>query len=110
MLIQLDQWAKRTLEAQGFSWAGLRVISGYRSTELQARLNPDAPNSRHRQCPATAADLRLGPHDFDVENNLIWDWLGAKWALMGGRWGGRFRTRDQNHFDLGVGHDFEATA
>ena len=63
------------------------------------------------RCPSLAVDLSVGgvpnlPHDSAFE------WLGARWKMMGGRWGGDFspgkdiygvNRAEQNHFDLGVG-------
>jgi len=109
-LIQaLDRWAAEEIARTGLRWPGLHIISGHRSEEMQANLNPDAPLSLHRRCPALAIDLRLGTLA-GLEPDSIWELLGARWRLMGGRWGGNFspgkdifgvNREEQNHFDLG---------
>jgi len=107
MLQALDEWARRNFDAGfaglGIRWPGLYIISGWRSEQSQAHENPDAPNSLHLRCPSLAVDLRVANISASLTTDAIWDWLGARWALMGGRWGGRFSRRDENHFDLGVG-------
>jgi hypothetical protein len=104
MLVALEAWATREAAGAGFRWPGIQILSGYRSFARQAQVNPAAPNSLHTRCPSMAADLRLGSFT-GVSEGPIWDWLGAKWMLMGGRWGGMFHSgRDENHFDLGVGN------
>lgn len=104
MLVNLERLANDRFTSPPIYWPGLYIISGYRTQETQARLNPNAPNSRHIQCPSMAVDLRLG----NIEGlrdapgmSEVWAILGGMWELMGGRWGGRFSTPDVNHFDLG---------
>lgn len=104
MVKALDRWAEDQFARKGIRWPGLVIISGWRSREFQAHLNPDAPNSLHTRCPSLAVDLRVGHVAASIVGDFVWDWLGARWAMMGGRWGGRFSRRDENHFDLGVGH------
>jgi len=103
MLVRLEAKARAEFDALGIRWPGLRIISGFRSSEHQAQLNPAVTQSYHTRCPSLAADLRLGadPPVGDLSN--IWAIIGGMWELMGGRWGGRFSTPDPNHFDLGVG-------
>ena len=107
MLKSLDEWARREFDKAfatfGVRWPGIFIISGHRSAQGQASINPDAPASLHTRCPSLAADLRVGNVPASISADALWDWLGARWAMMGGRWGGRFSTRDENHFDLGVG-------
>jgi len=103
MLQNLDRWAGEQFAGKGFRWPGIWIISGQRDAESQARINPDAPASLHLRCPSLAADLRVGNVPASLVGDSVWDWLGARWAMMGGRWGGRFSRRDENHFDLGVG-------
>jgi len=114
MLVSLEAWADQQLAGKGFRWPGIRIISGQRSENLQAALNPSAPNSLHLRCPSLAADLQVGGVDLSAFSgpDMMWDWLGARWKQMGGRWGGDFspgkgidgvNRREQNHFDLGVG-------
>jgi len=111
MLVSLAAWAHAEFARRGFRWPGITIISGHRSKVRQAQINPDAPDSLHTRCPSLAVDLSVGgvpnlPHDSAFE------WLGARWKMMGGRWGGDFspgkdiygvNRAEQNHFDLGVG-------
>jgi hypothetical protein len=105
-LVALNAWAVRTAAAEGIRWPGVYIISGYRTRTMQASLNPDSPNSRHTACPSLAADLRVGSVPTGTTGDAILDWLGAKWILMGFRWGGMFTNpvtglADRPHFDLG---------
>jgi len=112
MLVSLEAWADREIARTGLRWPGIKIISGYRSQERQASLNPNAPDSLHTRCPALAADLQVGAIPGNFTQNAIWELLGGRWKLMGGRWGGNFspgkgidgvNRREQNHFDLGFG-------
>ena len=99
MLIALDARAAGVFAAQGLRWPGLWILSGWRSAQLQAYVNPLEPASRHRPCPSLAADLRVG--DFPASTTTdYWRVLGTLWKAMGGRWGGDFPTPDLNHFEL----------
>ena len=100
LLIRLDGMAARDFSAQGFRWPGLWIISGYRSPQLQARVNPSVTKSLHTLCPSLAADLRVGDLPASITTDEIWRFLGERWELLGGRWGGRFTPPDVNHFDL----------
>jgi uncharacterized protein YcbK (DUF882 family) len=102
MLVRLNGMAEERFASTGIRWPGLSIISGYRSRADQARINPDAPDSLHTRCPSLAVDLRVGAVR-GVEAPEVWQVLGSMWELLGGRWGGRFRDQDLNHFDLGVG-------
>ena len=110
MLVALDTRAAQIFSAQGLRWPGLWIISGYRSPTLQAQVNPRQPASRHRECPALAADLRVG--DFPASTTPeYWRLLGTLWKAQGGRWGGDFPTPDLNHFEvLTVSGGFVASA
>ena len=88
MLQTLDGWANAESARKGIRWPGLFIISGHRTQKMQAYENPDAPNSLHLRCPALAVDLRVGGTAASVTSDPIWNWLGARWRLMGGRWGG----------------------
>jgi len=106
LLQELDRWAAGRFAELGLRWFGISIISGYRSKARQARENPDAPDSLHTTCPALAVDLRMG-NLRGVEADTVWEWLGAQWQVLGGRWGGGFtgglpgvNRREQNHFDL----------
>jgi len=100
MLVDLDEWARRTFSASGIRWPGIFIISGYRSPGLQALINPFAPRSLHTRCPSLAADLRLGDIPASLTTPEQWAVLGVRWRQMGGRWGGDFRVPDYNHFDI----------
>lgn len=111
MVQALDRWALEQIARTGLRWPGIRLVSGHRTKERQAEVNPDAKASLHTRCPSLAVDLRVGAIA-GVESNAVWELLGGRWKLMGGRWGGDFspgkdvtgvNRREQNHFDLGVG-------
>jgi len=99
-IIELDARAADEFSAAGLRWPGLFIISGHRSPELQDKVNPSAPNSRHVLCPALAADLRVGDQPASITDPSIWGFLGRIWQRMGHRWGGVFRPPDFNHFDI----------
>ena len=103
----LDAWAAAEVDKADPSgrlrWPGLTIISGARARPVLPALNPDAPAavaSRHLFCPALAADLRVGVTPASVTPPTIWRWLGTRWEISGGRWGGSFKTPDLNHFDI----------
>ena len=106
MLVLMDRVAGQRFAAAGFRWPGLWIISGYRSPQDQARVNPALPTSFHVRCPSLAADLRVGQVAATITPEEVWRFLGDQWKLMGGRWGGDFKDRlgqpapDDNHFDL----------
>jgi len=102
-LVSLNRWASDRFASAGIRWAGLWVVSGFRTRAHQAQLNPDAPDSLHTRCPSLAVDLRMGASPPLGDLTPIWQLLGARWKLLGGRWGGDFSQADNNHFDLGVG-------
>jgi hypothetical protein len=113
MLVQLVSWSedlfKRTPDVFGIGmrWPPIYIISGSRSADVN-RASGGARDSRHLDCPATAADLRLGAAP-GMGTEPMWALLGGKWKLMGGRWGGDFNwsgsprpnPKEWNHFDLG---------
>jgi len=96
MLVRLEGQASREF---GRWWPGLYIISGYRDPSHNRDVG-GAPNSFHTSCPSLAADLRVGTVA-GLDSNEVWAILGGMWRLMGGRWGGTFRTPDPNHFDIG---------
>jgi len=96
MLVRLEHQAAREM---GRYWPGLFIISGYRSPRHNADVG-GAPNSFHTACPSLAADLRVG-RVAGLGSDEVWAILGGMWRLMGGKWGGTFRTPDPNHFDIG---------
>jgi len=107
-LVALDEWAARKIRAPGIRWPGLFIISGFRTPE-QNRAAGGAPNSEHLECPAMAADLRVGTVE-GIESSELWAILGNRWKLTGGRWGGDFgwegspfpNPREWNHFAWGL--------
>jgi len=100
MLVRLEGMADSRFTTSWFTWPGTWIISGYRSPEHQAEINPDVTSSCHTVCPSLAADLRVGSLE-GIESDEVWAILGGMWRLMGGRWGGTFTDYDPNHFDLG---------
>lgn len=107
-LLDLDARASFTPALAGVrGWGGLYIISGFRPASLQTRINPLAPDSRHTECPALAADLRVGGVPASLTPEETWEILGRIWKGMGtsNRWGGDFRSGEPgfglNHFDQG---------
>lgn len=96
MLVRLEDRASSEF---GRFWPGIYIISGQRSPAHNAEVG-GAPNSFHLHCPSLAADLRVGSVA-GLGSDEVWAILGGIWRLMGGRWGGTFRTPDPNHFDIG---------
>ena len=100
-LVALDRDLADEFAAAGIRWPGLWILSGGRSSTHQMQLNPTAPESLHTRCPSLAADLRVGGVPASLTEDLVWNAVGTRWELLGGRWGGRFDPPDLNHFDLG---------
>lgn len=108
-LVSLNRWMAGEFAKAGLRGPVLWIISGYRSPQRQAIVNPAAPNSLHTRCPSMAADLRLGESDPRLATGELWAILGGRWRITtGGRWGGDFdvppgqiNTDEMNHFDLG---------
>jgi len=100
-LVQLSEWWDQQFRLVPIMRKppSLFVVGGYR-TEKRNREVGGAPDSRHKDCPSTAADLRIGQVQ-GLSSDELWAILGGRWRLMGGRWGGTFSTPDPNHFDLG---------
>ena len=101
MLVRTEAWVERIFSAEGLRWPGLYIISGYRTAQQQAEINPDNPQSLHVRCPSLAVDLRVGDVPASVTPLDIWQIVGNAWRAQGGRWGGDFPKPDVNHFDLG---------
>ena len=97
MLSSMDDWASDEFEIRRIPYPGLWILSGHRSEAENERVG-GVPDSRHLNCPSTAADLRFGSVA-GISAQAIWMWFGARWKWLGGRWGGDFG--DDNHFDLG---------
>jgi len=100
MLWSLEQSAHTDFDNAGpigIPYPGLFILSGFRTEEENDRVG-GAENSRHLICPSQAVDLRFGSVA-GASAPAIWAYFGAKWKLLGGRWGGDFG--DENHFDLG---------
>jgi len=100
MLVALEAQATSIFSAEGIRWPGIFIISGFRSAEKQAGVNPFAPRSGHTYCPAVAADLRVGNLPASTTPIEFWRFLGSLWKAQGGRWGGDFTEPDVNHFDI----------
>jgi hypothetical protein len=77
----------------------LIVISGRRNANVNAELG-GAETSLHLR--GLAFDVQVIGYTRDELHPYFWQWLGAWWESLGGRWGGRFRPADVNHFDTGV--------
>lgn len=102
MLVRLEDTAHRAFSNLNLPWPGIRIISGHRTPDANKAAR-GVPQSLHLLCPSLAADLRFGNTGIDLSEEQFWQWLGAHWLTMGGRWGGNFSKPDVNHFDLGVG-------
>ena len=111
-LVALEQEARCALAPCGLRWPGLWIISGWRSSPVEAELGRDSPTARRSLHMATrdgqpaslAVDLRVGGLPASTTPIEIWTWLGSIWHRVapGGRWGGEFSAPDVNHFDLGI--------
>lgn len=77
----------------------LVVISGLRSPERNRDVGGAA---RSQHLFGRAIDVAVLGYRRDQVPAWWWDALGQYGERLGLRWGGRFRTRDVNHFDLGV--------
>lgn len=55
-------------------------------------------NSKH--CKRLAIDLNLFIDDVYQTDSDAYKELGEHWEWLGGTWGGRFKKRDGNHFEL----------
>lgn len=77
----------------------LEVISGLRS----ARRNRDVGGeSRSQHLYGRAIDVGVQGYLVNQVPGWWWGELGAYAEHLGLRWGGRFKSRDVNHFDLGL--------
>ena len=92
--------------AQGIRWPGLTIISGYRSSQKQAQVNPAVTKSWHSRCPALAVDLRVGDAPASTTPVELWATIAHQFKKRGARWGGDFKhagsgpnKREANHFD-----------
>jgi len=100
-LIRLDRLARERFASSGLHWPGLWIVSGNRSKEAQADLNPAVQDSLHVECPALAADVRVGSTAGQSSESLL-GFAGGLWQAMGFRWGGTFRDfPNPAHFDVG---------
>ena len=100
-LVLLEGRAEERFASRSLSWPGLWIISGHRTQESQAGLNPTVKDSFHVRCPALAADLRVGPIPGFSRDALL-DFAGGLWMAMGFRWGGTFSDfPNRAHFDIG---------
>lgn len=100
-LVRLEGRAEERFATTPFRWPGLWIISGFRTGEDQARLNPAVRDSLHTRCPALAVDLRVGTIP-GVGRDALLEFAGSLWMDMGFRWGGLFRDfPNPAHFDIG---------
>jgi peptidoglycan L-alanyl-D-glutamate endopeptidase CwlK len=81
----------------------LVVISGRRSALEQSALirqgRTTATRSRH--LTGQAVDLQWQGFRVAQVPQAWWQWFGLVAEAVGLRWGGRFRSPDLNHFDVG---------
>ena len=77
------------------------VTSGLRTWEEQQDLIrrglTRARSSNHLN--GQAFDLGVSGYSWQDIDPGVWRWLGELWESIGGRWGGRFKSRDPIHFD-----------
>lgn len=106
-LVDLERLAQKRFATSGIRWPGLWIISGNRTAEAQAVLNPDVSDSLHVRCPALAVDLRVGSIP-EAGRDALLDFAGATWLDLGRetgldyRWGGTFSDfPNRAHFDIG---------
>ena len=110
--VALEVAARCALAPCGLRWPGIYVISGFRSSPVEAELSRSSPVARRSLHMATrmgrpaslAVDLRVGGQPASTTPVEVWAFLGSLWksAVPGGRWGGDFAAPDVNHFDLGI--------
>jgi len=100
MLVRTNEFVRQAFSADGLRWPGLYILSGFRTVQRQAAVNPDNPNSLHLRCPALAVDLRVGDAPASTTPIELWAIVGQRFKLLGGRWGGDFPVPDPNHFDV----------
>jgi len=104
-LLDMQRFSWDKLAPAGFRGPDLWIVSGWRSKEAQAGLNPLVTKSRHTFCPSLAADLRVGDLPATETQPAIWQLFGGWWKFnVFGRWGGDFQPTGKfelNHFDLG---------
>lgn len=90
--------------SQQFLGLNLYIISGKRTESEQLRLqrrhpqwyrDPNVPQSRH--LTGEAFDVA---GDFELSQRQ-WEAIGEVGEYLGLRWGGRFKSPDRPHFDLG---------
>lgn len=105
----LEEWARSNLGTDDLPWPGIYIISGFRTRTEQEQLNPFAPSSQHVRCPALAVDIRVGTLPASLTDLTVFAALGVAWEALGGRWGGRFRDPDPNHFGTEEGLVLGAT-
>jgi len=104
-LIRAEDLAAQSFSSEGLCWPGVWIISGHRTREEQAEINPDFPNSLHRRDPSVAVDILLGNLP-GPENDPLLAHFAIFWKALFGRWGfDAYGPAEQNHFDLGTSLD-----
>lgn len=84
---------------------------GYQTTKGDAFRDPRCPygskSSRHRERLAEDINLFInGIYCDDTESHTP---LGEQWEKMGGIWGGRFASKDGNHYEWPFKYEPEKT-
>lgn len=91
--------AVRLVNAARAARVPLIIISGRRSVAV----NTDVGGAfRSQHLHGRAIDVQVMGYRREQIPGWWWNQLGAYGEWLGLRWGGRFQTRDVNHFDLGL--------
>jgi len=104
-VVEVEDLAERSMAASGIRWPGLFILSGHRTANQQAEVNPFSEASHHRCCPSLAVDLRVGDIPASSTPHQVWKELANFFSAFGIRWGGDFSdpelaSAELNHFYL----------
>ena len=94
MVAQLIQWA----DQQGYELTGGELYRPPQTARYYKSIGIGILNSKH--CQRLAIDLNLFIDGEYQRSTEVYKPLGEYWESLGGRWGGRFKRKDGNHFEL----------
>lgn len=101
----VEDLAERSAAISGIPWPGLFILSGHRTANQQAEVNPFSEASHHRCCPSLAVDLRVGDIPVSITPRPVWEEVANFFSVFEVRWGGDFSdpelaSAELNHFYL----------